>query len=161
MGLGIASLHSVFLGDVVDAVVVLVKEFSESHSPVEKEFLGLGGAGNHLSGESRHPGEQVVSSSCAEFLGKGLRPCHLLGFVAVGEDVLDAPLADHSVSGLLVHVHVLVEVVQPCLLVELVHFESRSLGRCGMVLLSGKGRSEAEYPPVSFRNLPCEDSVPE
>ena len=159
MTLRVTAFHAVFLGDQVDPVVILGKEFTYGLPPVKKELLALFGTLDDFSGEHRQPGQQVVAPPRLEFSRKAPGPGHLFGLIAVGKDILDSVLANQPAGGFLVHIHVVTEVLQPGILVQFVHFQAGSLRRGRMVLFSGQGRAETVDAPVPFRDPPSENAV--
>ena len=159
MRLRVAALHTVFADDVIDPVVIGRKEFTEGLAPVEKEFLALLAAPDDLTGQDGKPGEKVVATAGLELLRQGFGPGHLLCFVTIRQDILDAMLPYHSSGRLAVHVHILAEIIHPGLLVQFVHLKTRGFRRCGMVLFARQGSPEPVYAPMSCRNLPGQDAV--
>ena len=56
MTLCVAALHPIFVEDVVHAIVVGGKEFTDGFPPVEEEIFSSLGRTDDLSSEGRHPG---------------------------------------------------------------------------------------------------------
>ena len=72
---------------------------------------------------------------------------------------MDAVLADESAGGILVHIHILPEIIQPGFLVEFVHFQAGGFRGRRVVLLAGQGGAEAVDAPASGRDLPGQGAV--
>ena len=79
--------------------------------------------------------------------------------VAVYQHITDSFFSESAFYCLLVHVKITAEVSLPCILVELVHFQTSSFRRCRMILFARKRCSDTVYHPSAFRRFPDESSV--
>ena len=156
----IAPFHSVFVADYVGKqCVVFTKQLSKRSPPIKQELFSFSAAIDNYAGQGRHPRKAIIASSCQELLSHLRRPVLKLSFITVCQDIL-YPSLSHQASGSLFHqIQVIMEITPPCVRIQFVHFQPGCAFRCGMVLLSGKRASQADYAPPSLRGFPFQDSV--
>ena len=156
----IASLHAIFVADYVSKqCIVFTKQLSQRSPPIKQELFRFCAAAYNHAGQGRHPRKAIIASSCQELLSHLRRPVLKLCFITVGQDILDSSLS-HQASGSLFHqIQVIMEITPPGLRIQFVHLQPGCAFRCGMILLSGKRASQADYTPPSLRGFPFQDSV--
>ena len=156
----IASFHSIFVADYVGKqCVVFTKQLSQRGPPIKQELFSFSAAVDNYAGQGRHPRKAIIASSCEELLSHLRRPVLKLCFITVSQDIL-YPSLSHQASGSLFHqIQVIMEIPTPGVRIQFVHFQPGCAFRCGMILLSGKRASQADYTPPSLRGFPFQDSV--
>ena len=160
MGLYIAALHSVFfLYEFVQGSKVLLEKLAYGLSPVPEEAFALLRTFKDDTGEYRIPQNRVITSSLCELFAKAWSPVLMSRLVAVYQHITDSFFSESALHGLLVHVKITAEVSLPCILVELVHFQTSSFRRCRMILLACQRCSDTVYHPSAFGRFPYESSV--
>ena len=160
VGFHVSAQHAVFLaGDLREKRIIVGNQVSERLAPIPQEGVALGRRTDHLAGEHRHPGGQVVAAAVPEFGEHRRRPGLALGLVAVRQHILYAVGAHPAAGSLLVHVQIGPEIAGPGQRVQLVHLQAGRLERSRMVLLAGEGITETVDLPGAFRRIPAEFSL--
>ena len=80
-------------GNVYESIAIIAKRANQINSEIKKELLAGFGALYHSAGQHGHPGQEAVSSSLQEFLGKICRPVLRAGFPAVCDYILQTLLS--------------------------------------------------------------------
>ena len=150
--------HSVFVAQLCEALEVVVDyEVRARQAEVVPERLAVLRRADRLPRERGEPRYRIIPAALPEFLGELLRPCLVAAFPRVYEKVAKR-LSRVASSGVEKPLRVVGKVPVQRRWVHLVAFESASLRRGGVVLLSVRRVSEAELLPVRLDDgdLPVE-----
>ena len=147
--------HAALMGNARGCLVhTLADEFANGGSPIEKEFFAAFGTLYNQSRQHGHPGQQTVAAPLLELLSQARRPRFPACFVAVDEQIVQATLSHQSASGVAVEVQIVVQEVGERFAVDFRHFQTRCLGRGGVVFLASQRVAEAKDAPLSLGSIP-------
>ena len=154
------SFHATRVGDVCSCLVhALADELANGGAPVEEELFAAFGTLHNLSRQHRHPRQEAIATPLLELLGQTWRPRLPTGFVAIDEQIVQAPLSHQSASSITIEVEIIVQEVAESLTVHLRHFQSRCFRRGRVILLACERIAETQNAPPPFRSLPRQSAI--
>ena len=151
MRFDIGALHAIGGDQLVEALVIFCKKFSQGLAPVGEEAFTPLGTVDDFTGQHRQPGLQGVTATGQELLRQMGRPSSGSGFITIHQHVRDAPLAQQSAGGFLIQVYILPEIPLPCALIHFIDLQSGRIGGSGMIHFPGQRSAETVDAPTAGR----------